>query len=88
MRRGRDAGSLQLYGEGVPGTGHWYTCENGYPFTVGECGMPMKVARCPECCTRVGGIDHISMNGVRREDIEQLARDVRMGICFRSGGND
>lgn len=23
------------------GTGHWYNCENGHPFTVGECVMPM-----------------------------------------------
>ncbi|THZ62332.1 hypothetical protein D6C85_09296 [Aureobasidium pullulans] len=31
------------------GTGHWYRCENGHPFTVGECGMPMQTARCPQC---------------------------------------
>jgi len=24
------------------GTGYWYTCVNGHPFTVGECGMPMR----------------------------------------------
>ncbi|KAL8634381.1 MAG: hypothetical protein Q9228_008025, partial [Teloschistes exilis] len=23
------------------GTGHWYHCERGHPFTVGECGMLM-----------------------------------------------
>ena len=62
------------------GTGHWYACENGHPFTVGECGIPMEVARCPECCARVGAIDHISVDGVRREDIEQLARGVGMGV--------
>jgi len=28
------------------GSGHWYTCVNGHPFTVGECGMPMEQARC------------------------------------------
>jgi len=29
------------------GTGHWYTCLNGHPFTVGECGMPMQTSIYP-----------------------------------------
>ncbi|KAK7755474.1 hypothetical protein SLS62_002403 [Diatrype stigma] len=64
------------------GTGHWYTCENGHPFTVGECGMPMQQARCPECGGPVGGSNHQPAEGVRRaEDIEELARGVReLGI--------
>ena len=24
------------------GTGHWYYCANGHPFTVGDRGMPME----------------------------------------------
>ncbi|KAK4950140.1 hypothetical protein LTR10_011117 [Elasticomyces elasticus] len=40
------------------GTGHWYRCANGHPFTVGECGMPMQLARCPDCGTGIGGQDH------------------------------
>ncbi|KAL8973925.1 MAG: hypothetical protein Q9197_001836 [Variospora fuerteventurae] len=31
------------------GTGHWYYCENGHPFIIGECGMPMQTSRCPQC---------------------------------------
>ncbi|KAI2609251.1 hypothetical protein GGR54DRAFT_382142 [Hypoxylon sp. NC1633] len=64
------------------GTGHWYTCENGHPFTVGECGMPMQTARCPECGAPVGGSDHRPVEGVQRaDDIEGLAHEVaRMGI--------
>jgi len=31
------------------GTGHWYYCENGHPFTIGECGMPMETSQCPQC---------------------------------------
>lgn len=59
------------------GTGHWYTCELGHPFTVGECGMPMQQARCPECGSPVGGQNHAAAQGVRRADaIEELARDV------------
>lgn len=56
------------------GTGHWYTCELGHPFTVGECGMPMEQARCPECGSPVGGQNHNPAEGVRRaDDIEGLA---------------
>ncbi|CAI6083594.1 unnamed protein product [Clonostachys chloroleuca] len=59
------------------GTGHWYTCENGHPFTIGECGMPMEQARCPECNAPIGGQNHQAVDGVRRaEEIESLARGV------------
>jgi hypothetical protein len=54
------------------GTGHWYRCENGHPFTVGECGMPMQTARCPQCNAPIGGQNHQSAAGVRHAgDIER-----------------
>ena len=57
------------------GSGHWYTCANGHPFTVGECGMPMERARCPECGAAVGGQDHMNAEGVQRANaIEELGR--------------
>ncbi|KAI1170055.1 hypothetical protein F4777DRAFT_595622 [Nemania sp. FL0916] len=64
------------------GTGHWYYCVNGHPFTVGECGMPMEEARCPECGSPVGGTHHRAAEGVRRaNEIEALAGGVnRMRI--------
>ncbi|KAK4216738.1 hypothetical protein QBC37DRAFT_471134 [Rhypophila decipiens] len=59
------------------GTGHWYTCENGHPFTVGECGMPMEQARCPECGGVVGGLHHQPAAGVTKDvTMEQMARGV------------
>ena len=48
------------------GTGHWYYCENGHPFTVGECGMPMETSQCPQCGSPVGGQGHVAVSGVRR----------------------
>ncbi|KAK3045581.1 hypothetical protein LTR09_012849 [Extremus antarcticus] len=39
-------------------SGHWYNCANGHPFAIGECGMPMELARCPECSARIGGQSH------------------------------
>ncbi|KJZ69945.1 hypothetical protein HIM_10668 [Hirsutella minnesotensis 3608] len=59
------------------GTGHWYTCTNGHPFTIGECGMPMEMARCPECGERIGGQNHNAVEGVQRAtQIENLAVEV------------
>ncbi|UKZ79237.1 hypothetical protein TrVFT333_006987 [Trichoderma virens FT-333] len=59
------------------GTGHWYTCENNHPFTIGECGMPMEMARCPECGARIGGHDHEAVEGTRHAaEIDNLARGI------------
>ncbi|KAI1806387.1 hypothetical protein F4811DRAFT_560463 [Daldinia bambusicola] len=64
------------------GTGHWYLCANGHPFTIGECGMPMQRALCPECGASVGGANHVTDAGVQRaDDIENLTRGLGgMGI--------
>jgi hypothetical protein len=67
---------MALAGE-LRGTGHWYTCQNGHPFTIGECGMPMEEARCPECSAPIGGRNHEAVEGVRRAtEIEDIARGV------------
>jgi hypothetical protein len=50
------------------GTGHWYYCRNGHPFTIGECGGPTQLASCPECNAPVGGLDHRVAGGVTRAD--------------------
>ncbi|RCI12169.1 hypothetical protein L249_0774 [Ophiocordyceps polyrhachis-furcata BCC 54312] len=64
------------------GTGHWYRCANGHPFTVGECGMPMEEAACPECGAAVGGLGHRFVDGVRRDaEMDRLAdRVTRLGV--------
>jgi hypothetical protein len=48
------------------GTGHWYYCANGHPFTIGECGMPMETSTCPQCGATVGGQSHTAVEGVTR----------------------
>ncbi|RBR18872.1 uncharacterized protein FIESC28_05794 [Fusarium coffeatum] len=60
----------------LSGTGHWYTCANGHPFTINNCGMAMEVALCPECGARIGGRNHVSVEGVRHAvEIEEMARE-------------
>ncbi|KAJ2975951.1 hypothetical protein NQ176_g5227 [Zarea fungicola] len=49
-------------------SGHWYNCVNGHPFAIGECGMPMEEARCPECGAAIGGLNHQSVAGVTRAE--------------------
>ncbi|OXB81060.1 UNVERIFIED_CONTAM: hypothetical protein H355_004990 [Colinus virginianus] len=48
--------------EGLKGL-RMYTCPNGHPCTVGECGKPMEVSRCIECGLAVGGHNHNSLPG-------------------------
>jgi len=62
------------------GTGHWYYCENGHPFTIGECGMPMQLARCPECNAQVGGQQHRAVDGITHAtDLEAGINGLRIG---------
>ncbi|KAJ5577221.1 hypothetical protein N7535_004147 [Penicillium sp. DV-2018c] len=48
------------------GTGHWYYCRNGHPFTIGECGGAFELTNCPECGAPVGGHNHELAAGVTR----------------------
>ncbi|KAI0441323.1 hypothetical protein F4803DRAFT_576691 [Xylaria telfairii] len=61
------------------GTGHWYTCQNGHPFTIGECSMPMEETRCSECSAAVRGTDHQVAQGVQH--------DVEMGALGAATDN-
>lgn len=65
-----------LAGE-LRGSGSWYTCANGHPFAIGECGMPMQEARCSECGATIGGQNHRLVEGVTTaREIAELVRDV------------
>ncbi|KAF2767293.1 hypothetical protein EJ03DRAFT_366077 [Teratosphaeria nubilosa] len=54
-------------------TGHWYRCENGHAFSVGECGRPMQEARCYACGAGVGGRSHVPTAGVQEGLGERFA---------------
>jgi hypothetical protein len=40
------------------GAKRWFTCPNGHPFAIGDCGGAMQESRCPECGECIGGGDH------------------------------
>ncbi|OAL28194.1 hypothetical protein AYO20_09522 [Fonsecaea nubica] len=70
---------INAMASGFRGSGHWYTCANNHPFTVGECGMPMEQARCPQCGAPVGGQNHTPAEGVRRAtELENRFSDLRL----------
>ncbi|KAK1147006.1 hypothetical protein N8T08_002334 [Aspergillus melleus] len=61
------------------GTGHWYYCVNGHPFTIGECGAAMQLSRCPECGAAVGGQNHQATAGVTHaSDLENDLREMHV----------
>ncbi|KAI9925336.1 hypothetical protein MW887_006264 [Aspergillus wentii] len=57
---------IQAMAREFRGTGHWYYCGNGHPFTIGECGGAVQRASCPECGAPVGGAHHVTAEGVTR----------------------
>ena len=48
---------------GDRGANRWFTCPNGHPFAIGQCGGAMEEAQCPECGEKIGGTDHNLVSG-------------------------
>lgn len=63
----------------VDARGHWYKCRNGHQFVITECGGATEEAHCPECNAPIGGRDHNTLDGVRRDSaMERL--DAERGV--------
>jgi len=57
--------------------GHFYNCENGHTFVIGECGGAMQAARCPECNAVIGGSNHrLHQSNTRAMEFEEIAREA------------
>ncbi|KAL8163441.1 UNVERIFIED_CONTAM: hypothetical protein K2H54_021285, partial [Gekko kuhli] len=64
---------------------HWYSCPNGHPCTVGECGQPMQYGTCPDCWAPVGGASHRPLPNFHRA---QLGADrTQTGHVLGNPGN-
>lgn len=60
-------------------TGHWYRCENGHPFTIGECGRAMATSTCPQCGAAVGGRHHeLTAGNTSAFDLEERFGELRV----------
>jgi hypothetical protein len=51
-------GAVGYTGGGWTGRGSWFTCPNGHPYVITECGGAMEEASCYECGARIGGTSH------------------------------
>ncbi|KAG2378936.1 hypothetical protein C9374_007574 [Naegleria lovaniensis] len=51
-------------------SGHWFCCENGHPYFIGECGGAMQQSVCVDCGAPVGGSSHRLLSSNR------LATDI------------
>ncbi|OJJ85103.1 putative NF-X1 finger and helicase domain protein [Aspergillus glaucus CBS 516.65] len=70
---------IQAMAREFRGTGHWYYCQNGHPFTIGECGGAVQTTACPECGAPVGGRNHRTADGVTRAgDLENVFSAMRL----------
>jgi hypothetical protein len=52
MRQDAKDAVVGLMGEGD--AGHWFTCPNGHPYYIGNCGAAMQVGKCPACGAVIG----------------------------------
>jgi hypothetical protein len=76
-RRSILAAMAQEFGRG---TGNWYVCRNGHPFSVGECTRPMQESVCPQCGEPIGGRNHTPAAGVSNaDDLNAELRAMTLG---------
>lgn len=58
----------------IRGITRWYACENGHPFSVGECGMTMEIGKC-FCGAPIGGRKHKKLESVQNRTHDELAAE-------------
>ena len=61
----RKAAIKIVSGEANYASGHWFTCKNGHPYFIGECGGAMQTSVCVDCGEQVGGTSHTLLQGNR-----------------------
>ncbi|CAG8801260.1 18798_t:CDS:2, partial [Gigaspora margarita] len=54
------------------GSGHWYECPNGHPYTIGDCGNANQSRRCPDCGEQIGGEGMLAARNRRNLEYERM----------------
>ncbi|KAF0474583.1 P-loop containing nucleoside triphosphate hydrolase protein [Gigaspora margarita] len=54
------------------GSGHWYECPNGHPYTIGDCGNANQSRRCPDCGEQIGGEGILAARNRRNLEYERM----------------
>ncbi|KAH9048671.1 hypothetical protein EDB83DRAFT_2632697, partial [Lactarius deliciosus] len=53
--------------------GHFYNCENGHTFVIGDCGGAVQAAHCPECRAPIGGTNYqLHQSNTRAMEFETI----------------
>ncbi|XP_053231504.1 E3 ubiquitin-protein ligase RNF213-like isoform X2 [Podarcis raffonei] len=67
----------------------WYTCRNGHPCVIGECGLPMETVRCVDCNEPIGGDNHKALPGFHKTLTEHDRTQTGhvLGDPEKRGGN-
>ncbi|KAH9170426.1 hypothetical protein EDB89DRAFT_1304023 [Lactarius sanguifluus] len=53
--------------------GHFYNCENGHTFVIGECGGAVQAVHCPECRAPIGGSNRqLYLSNTRAREFEDI----------------
>lgn len=56
------------------GAKRWFTCPNGHPFAIGNCGGAVMESTCPECNSKIGGQGHKLLHGKVRSLVMHACR--------------
>ncbi|KAK1794252.1 hypothetical protein P4O66_011142, partial [Electrophorus voltai] len=62
-----------------------YTCRNGHPCMIGECGKPMVFAKCDTCGVQIGGQNHSPAPGFKQVQ-GRLTDKTRQGHILGEAG--
>ena len=54
--------------------GHLWQCQNGHIYSIIDCGQPRTESTCPDCHTRIGGLDYNPQTGNVR--VERPTEDL------------
>ncbi|CAG8548421.1 10476_t:CDS:10, partial [Dentiscutata heterogama] len=54
------------------GSGHWYECPNGHPYTIGDCGNANQTSSCPDCGEAIGGEGMLAARNRRNMEFERM----------------
>ncbi|XP_049949017.1 NFX1-type zinc finger-containing protein 1-like [Schistocerca serialis cubense] len=46
-------------------SGHWFKCQNGHYYVIGNCGGAVHEGRCPDCKATIGGVGYRLHTGNR-----------------------
>lgn len=77
IMKGLMKSNADLAGRGYTGQGHFYKCQNGHPYVIGDCGGATQAASCPECGARIGGTGHqLTSGNTPDQELNSLAGQV------------